>query len=78
MVETITISDIPDDTLEELTSRAASKGETLEEYIRKCFIDLANQVDPDVLMAQFRERKEHMTDKLSSDDILRFRDEDRR
>lgn len=77
MPGSITIRNVPDETRNELASRAALSGRSLQEYLRSELIRLADRPDPEVLMARIRRRKESMTSSLSVEDILRFRDEDR-
>lgn len=78
MAKSITIRDVPDETGEELASRAAATGRSLQEYLRTLLIELARRPDPEVWMARVRERKERTASRLSSDAILAHRDADRR
>ena len=41
----VTIRDVPDDTRDMLASRAAQRGQSLQEYLRNALIDLASQAD---------------------------------
>lgn len=74
----ITIRDVPDDARDELASRAALSGRSLQEYLRKELIDLAGRPDPEVLAARIGERKRRTGTKLSTAKILRHRDAARR
>lgn len=77
MPRSITIRNIPDETRNELASRAALSGRSMQEYLRTELIKIADRPDPEVLMARVRERKKDMSDNLSVEEILRFRDADR-
>jgi plasmid stability protein len=74
----ITIRDVPDETRDELASRAASSGRSLQEYVRSQLIELARRPDPHVLLAQVRERKRRTGSRLPVEAILGHRDADRR
>jgi antitoxin FitA len=74
----ITIRDVPDETRDELASRAALSGRSLQEYVRSQLIEIARRPDPDVLLAQVRDRKQRLGSRLSVESILGHRDADRR
>jgi plasmid stability protein len=74
----ITIRDVPDETRDELASRAALSGHSLQEYVRSQLIEIARRPDPEVLLAQVRDRKQRLGSRLSVDSILGHRDADRR
>jgi plasmid stability protein len=74
----ITIRDVPDETRDELASRAALSGRSLQDYLRSQLIEIARQPDAEVLLARFRDRKQHVSSQLSVDSILGHRDADRR
>lgn len=78
MPGSITIRDVPDDTRDELASRARASGRSLQEYLRGELIDLARRPDPAALMARVRDRKHRTTSRLPADRILSHRDADRR
>lgn len=73
----ITIRDVPDQTRDELASRAALTGRSLQEYLRAKLVELARQPDAEVLVARLRARKEASASSLPRDRILAHRDEDR-
>lgn len=77
MSRSITIRDVPDETGDELASRAAATGRSLQEYLRSMLIELASRPDPEVLVARVRERKSRTGSYLSPDTILELRDADR-
>jgi plasmid stability protein len=74
----ITIRNVPDRDRDELASRAARSGRSLQEYLRKELIDLANRPDPDALARRISERKHRTSTTLSAAKILEHRDAGRR
>jgi plasmid stability protein len=78
MTKSITIREVPSETHDELSARAALTGRSLQEYLRTQLIELARRPDPDALLARIRERKASTESRLSRDRILSHRDEDRR
>lgn len=78
MPRSITVRDVPDDTRDELASRAALTGRSLQEYLRARLIELAQSPDAEVLMATVRARKAAIGGSLTSEQILCARDADRR
>lgn len=78
MSRSITIRDVPDPTTDELASRAARTGRSLQEYLRAQLISLAAAPDPDVWLARIRDRKAATGTMLSAAEILADRDVDRR
>jgi plasmid stability protein len=78
MATAITIRDVPDETRDELASRAALSGRSLQEYVRSQLIELARRPDAEVLLARVRDRKQRTGSRLSVESILGHRDADRR
>lgn len=78
MATAITIRDVPDETRDELASRAALSGRSLQEYVRSQLIELARRPDAEVLLSRVRDRKRRVGSHLSVDSILGHRDTDRR
>jgi antitoxin FitA len=78
MSTSITVRDVPDQTRDELASRAALTGRSRQEYLRAKLVELARQPDAEALIAQVRARKAASGSSLSRDRILAYRDEDRR
>lgn len=74
----ITVRDVPDDTRDELASRAARTGRSLQEYLRGQLIDLATRPDPELLADRIVDRKRRTVTKLPTAEILGYRDADRR
>jgi plasmid stability protein len=78
MPRSVTIRDVPDETVDELTARAAATGRSLQEYVRAQLMELAEHPDPEVIMARARHRKRQTGSRLGTEAILRHRDADRR
>lgn len=78
MSTSITVRDVPDQTRNELAARAAVTGRSLQEYLRAKLIDLARQPDAETLVARVRARKDAHPATLPAEQILAYRDEDRR
>lgn len=78
MARSITIRDVPDETRDELASRARSSGRSLQEYLRGELIELARRPDPAALMTRVRDRKQRTGSHLPAGRILSHRDADRR
>jgi plasmid stability protein len=74
----ITVRDVPDGTRDELASRAARTGRSLQEYLRGQLIELAGRPDPELLAGRIVERKQRTATKLPPAEILGHRDADRR
>jgi len=77
MAKSITIRDVPDATADELASRAALTGRSLQEYLRARLVDLAHTPDAEAWMAGVRARKLATGGSISADRILAARDADR-
>jgi plasmid stability protein len=78
MPTSITVRDVPDDTRDELAARAARSGRSLQEYLRAELIELARKPDPADLIVRVEARKRATGTELSPEEILAFRDADRR
>jgi len=78
MPVSITIRDVPDSVRDELASRAARSGRSLQEFLRGEMIDLASKPDVASLLENVRARKEATGSSLSPEKILSYRDSDRR
>jgi antitoxin FitA len=78
MSTSITVRNVPDQTRDELASRAALTGRSLQEYLRAKLIELAGQPDAEALIARVRARKAASDSSLPRERILAHRDEDRR
>jgi plasmid stability protein len=74
----ITIRDVPDDARDELASRAARSGRSLQEYLRSELIDLARRPDPTELARRIIERKQRTGTKLAASTLVDHLDASRR
>jgi len=78
MARSITIRDVPDDVVDELASRAALTGRSLQEYLRARLVTFASTADAEAWVARVRARKEATGGPtLSAKQILAARDADR-
>lgn len=78
MSMSITVRDVPEETRDELASRAALTGRSLQEYLRAKLIELARQPDAEALVARIRSRKTASGSAVPADRIIAHRDADRR
>ncbi|MGH3821929.1 MAG: FitA-like ribbon-helix-helix domain-containing protein [Pseudonocardiaceae bacterium] len=78
MPVSITIRNVPDDVRDELASRAARAGRSLQEQLRSELIELARRPSVEQLLDRVRERKATISTRLSVEEILAHRDADRR
>jgi plasmid stability protein len=74
----ITIRDVPEKVRDELAARAALQGKSMQEYLRAELERLAARPSVDAWLQQVRRRKRASQTRVSSGQILRERDADRR
>jgi antitoxin FitA len=74
---TITIRDVPEDTRDELASRAALAGRSLQEHLRLLLIELARQPEVGTVVERIRARKQLTGPGLDAGQILGYLDEGR-
>jgi len=74
----ITIRDVPGAVRDELAARAALQGKSMQEYLRAELERLASLPPIDKVLERIRERKATARTRLSPEEILAFRDADRR
>jgi plasmid stability protein len=74
----ITIRDVPNETRDELASRAARSGKSLQEYLRGMLIDTARRPTAEDTIAKARIRVRETGSRISAADIIAARDADRR
>lgn len=74
----ITIRDVPEKVRHELAARAAAQGRSMQEYLRIALETLAARPTADSWLAQVRKRKRASQSRVSADQILSYRDADRR
>jgi antitoxin FitA len=78
MATSITIRNVPDEVRDELASRAALAGRSLQEHLRAELIALAERPSAAVLLARVVARKRAAGSRLAPEQILAHREEDRR
>ena len=74
----ITIRDVPEKVRDELAARAALQGKSMQEYLRAELERLAARPSVDAWLEQVRKRKRASQTHVSSGQILKERDADRR
>ena len=74
----ITIRDVPEKVRDELAARAALQGKSMQEYLRAELERLAARPSVDAWLEQVRKRKRASPTRVSSRQILKHRDADRR
>lgn len=74
----ITIRDVPVAVRDELASRAALQGKSMQEFLRAELERLAARPSVDAWLEQVRRRKRAAQDRVSPKQILAARDADRR
>ncbi|MCB9920210.1 MAG: hypothetical protein H6832_17545 [Planctomycetes bacterium] len=77
MATTLTIRNVPEQVRDELASRAALAGKSLQEYVLAFVIELARKPSVDAWMDRVRARKIATGSKLSAASILEHRDRER-
>ena len=66
----ITIRDVPDEVRDELASRAAAQGRSMQEFLRAELERLAATPSLETVMKRIRERKRMSGTRISADEIL--------
>jgi antitoxin FitA len=74
----ITIRDVPDAVRDELAARAALQGKSMQEYLRAELERLAARPPIEKVLERIRERKAASETRISPEEILAYRDADRR
>ncbi|HSN53181.1 MAG TPA: hypothetical protein VLT32_00845 [Candidatus Sulfomarinibacteraceae bacterium] len=74
----ITIRNVSDEVRNELASRAARRGMSMQEYLREELERLASRPSIDEWLASVRDRKRLAETRLAAASILAHRDADRR
>ncbi|WP_183100261.1 FitA-like ribbon-helix-helix domain-containing protein [Nocardioides pelophilus] len=74
----ITIRDVPDVVRAELAARAARSGRSMQEYLRNELMRLARTPDIDEVLARIRRRKGPAAAGPTTEDILAYKDADKR
>jgi len=74
----ITIRDVPERVRDELASRAALQGKSMQEYLRAELERIASRPSVESWVEQVRRRKRAANNQISAAEIVRQRDADRR
>lgn len=74
----ITIRNVPDEVRDELAERAARQGRSLQEHLSRELRRLAGRLDAEAWLEGVRRRKAAEGSRLGVEEILAFRDADRR
>ena len=74
----ITIRNVPEEVRDELAALAANKRQSMQEFLRGELERIASRPSIDAWLQGVRERKAVYKTRVTSDDILRARDEDRK
>ena len=74
----ITIRNVSEKVRDELAGRAALQGKSMQEYLREELERLASRPSVDVWLEQVRKRKRASQTRVSSSQILKNRDAERR
>jgi plasmid stability protein len=78
MAVQITIRDVPEKVRDELSARAALQGKSMQEFLRSELERLAARPSIDAWLDEVRKRKNAAQTRVSSKEVLRHRDADRR
>ena len=78
MAVQITIRDVPEKVRDELAARAAVQGRSMQEFLRSELLRLASRPSVDAWLQQVRKRKRAAQTRVSTEEILKSRDADRR
>ena len=73
----ITIRDVPQETRDTLAARAAQNGQSLQEYLLREFISLAELPTVDEVLERARARAKALGTSLTAEQILAHKDADR-
>jgi plasmid stability protein len=74
----VNIRDVPEEVRDELASRAALQGQSMQEFLRAELIRLASRPSIDAWLLQVRKRKRTTQTRISPAQILENRNADRR
>lgn len=66
----ITIRNVPDEARDELASRAARMGKSLQEYMLDMIIDTTSRPDLETWMAQVEERTKTVDNSITAEQIV--------
>ena len=74
----ITIRGVPEEVRDQIAARAAARGQSMQEYLRGELERLVAKPSVEEWLRQVRADKRAMTNNVTTEDILRARDADRK
>jgi plasmid stability protein len=74
----ITIRDVPEKVRDELAARAALQGKSMQEFLSAELLRIASRPSVEAWLKQVRRRKQTTRSQVSSEEILKTRDIDKR
>ncbi|MDE0075133.1 MAG: hypothetical protein OXN92_12330 [Gammaproteobacteria bacterium] len=74
----ITIRGVPEDVRDKIAARAAAKGQSMQEYLRGELVRLAAKPSIEEWLRDVRAHKRAMKNSVTTEEILRARDADRK
>ena len=74
----MTIRNVPTETRNELASRAARSGRSLQEFLREALVEMAAKPDINDLLDEANRRKQATGSRVSADQIVESLEADRR
>jgi plasmid stability protein len=74
----ITIRGVPEEVRDRIAARAAARGQSMQEYLRGQLERLVAKPSVEEWLRQVRADKRAMTNNVTTEDILRARDADRK
>src|SRR5690554_1945047 len=78
MSTSVTVRNVPEDVRNELTAKAARRGQSLQAYLLDTLTEVSNQPDQEELIERIKQRKQAFGTDLKAQAILAARDSDRR
>ena len=74
----ILIRDVPESTRAEIAARAASRGQSMQEYLKARLVELAAKPDADTALARIREHRLALRRRLTVEEIVALKDDEER
>ena len=74
----ITIRGVPEEVRDKIAARAASRGQSMQEYLRGELVRLVAKPSIEEWLRDVRARKRAMKNSVTTEEILRARDADRK
>ena len=74
----ITIRGVPEEVRDQISARAAARGQSMQEYLRGELVRLVAKPSVDEWLKAVRARKQAMNNRVTTESILRARDADRK